>query len=190
MQLSAGKRLSGSPQLGGRRTTQHAAVVVRCAAFGSGGDGGPSNGRRQAVLLGLGACAAVVANAAPALALVRPTNKEVDNDTSPYIQGALRGVVAMAAAACARRCRQLARLHVHVSACSSWGASGQAPCRARAHARSPRGRPLKQRWTAELLRRTEEKREERKAERLNDYYKRNFREYFEVGCIAGPQGCF
>lgn len=32
---------------------------------------------------------------------------------------------------------------------------------------------------SELLRRTEEKREERKQQRLNDYYKRNFPEYFK-----------
>lgn len=33
---------------------------------------------------------------------------------------------------------------------------------------------------AELLKRTEEKREQRKKERLDDYYKRNFGDYFEV----------
>ncbi|KAI8468232.1 MAG: hypothetical protein J3K34DRAFT_471044 [Monoraphidium minutum] len=74
------------------------------------------SGRRGALLLGLGAFAAVAAAAGPAHAVVRPTNKEVANEESPFIQ--------------------------------------------------------------ELLRRTEEKREERKQERLNDYYKRNFRDYF------------
>ena len=36
---------------------------------------------------------------------------------------------------------------------------------------------------SELLKRTAEKKDERRTERLNDYYKRNFREYldFEAG---------
>ena len=33
-------------------------------------------------------------------------------------------------------------------------------------------------YIQELLRKTEEKREERKTERLNDYYRRNFKDYF------------
>mmetsp|Transcript_8713 Transcript_8713/g.21581 ORF Transcript_8713/g.21581 Transcript_8713/m.21581 type:complete len:134 (-) Transcript_8713:364-765(-) len=38
-------------------------------------------------------------------------------------------------------------------------------------------------YIQELLKRTEEKREERRKERLNDYYRRNFKEYmdFEAG---------
>ncbi|KIY96338.1 hypothetical protein MNEG_11625 [Monoraphidium neglectum] len=94
-------------------------VAARCVASSPSNtsvDASTSGGRRAMLLLGFSTLA--VAAAGPAAAqLERPTNKEVDNDTSPFIQ--------------------------------------------------------------ELLRRTEEKREERKQQRLNDYYKRNFPEYFK-----------
>lgn len=35
-------------------------------------------------------------------------------------------------------------------------------------------------YIQDLLRKTEEKRDERYQERLNDYYRRNFKEYFQV----------
>jgi len=38
----------------------------------------------------------------------------------------------------------------------------------------------------ELLRRTEEKKDERREQRLKDYYKRNFKDYFEFD--AGSEG--
>jgi len=44
--------------------------------------------------------------------------------------------------------------------------------------------------TAELLRRTEEKKADRAKERLDDYYRRNFGDYlsFQVGCDRGVAG--
>lgn len=65
-------------------------MAARCVASSPSNtsvDASTSGGRRAMLLLGFSTLA--VAAAGPAAAqLERPTNKEVDNDTSPFIQGA------------------------------------------------------------------------------------------------------
>eukprot|EP00955_Chlamydomonas_euryale_P113363 366212-Chlamydomonas_euryale.AAC.27 len=43
-------------------------------------------------------------------------------------------------------------------------------------------------YIQELLRKTAEKKDERKQERLNDYYRRNFKEYFDFEAGSSSAG--
>lgn len=87
----------------------------------------------------------------------------VPADSSPLIQGARLGIGG-------RGCKEA---HPAAAPLAAFG------CIQRTRACPPACALARTRHRAELLKRTEEKREERKRERLDDYYRRNFADYFE-----------
>lgn len=83
MQLSRPPCSSSFRPATARRSPAHTQrVAVGCSA--AMGDGSATGSKRSTLLLGLGMLSLAIGGPASA---ARPTNKEVDNAESPYIQG-------------------------------------------------------------------------------------------------------